>query len=74
VAGHPGRCFPQSLAPVRRRSRPGRQARRADLGEAFPAWQVPGGDAILQPPKPQITLSAKVLQLAKEHDTEPEGR
>jgi hypothetical protein len=46
----------------------------ADLGEAFPAWQVPGGDAILQPPKPQITPSAKVLQLAKEHDTEPRGR
>ena len=44
-----------------------------DLGEAFPAWQAPGRDAILQPPKPQITASAKVLQLAQERDTEPEA-
>jgi hypothetical protein len=45
----------------------------ADLGEAFPAWQAPDRDAILQPPKPQITPSAKVLQLAQERDTEPEA-
>ena len=44
-----------------------------DLGEAFPAWQSPGRDAILQPPKPQITPSAKILQLAQERDTEPEA-
>ena len=44
-----------------------------DLGEAFPAWQAPGRDAILQPPKPQITPSAKILQLAEERDTEPEA-
>ncbi len=44
-----------------------------DLGEAFPAWQAPGRDAILQPPKPQITPSAQMLQLAREHDTEPEA-
>jgi hypothetical protein len=45
----------------------------SDLGEAFPAWQAPGRDAILQPPKPQITPSARVLQLAQERDTEPEA-
>ena len=44
-----------------------------DLGEAFPAWQAPGRDAILQPPKPQITPSARILQLAQERDTEPEA-
>ena len=44
-----------------------------DLGEAFPAWQAPGRDAILQPPKPQIIPSAKILQLAQERDTEPEA-
>ncbi len=43
-----------------------------DLGEAFPAWRAPSRDAILQPPKPQITPSAKILQLA-ERDTEPEA-
>ena len=44
-----------------------------DLGEAFPAWQAPGRDAILQPPKPQITPAARILQLAAEHDTSPEA-
>ena len=44
-----------------------------DLGEAFPARQAPGRDAILQPPKPQITPSARILQLAAERDTEPEA-
>ena len=44
-----------------------------DLGEAFPAWQTPSRDAILQPPKPQITPSAKVLRLVQERDTEPEA-
>jgi conjugative relaxase-like TrwC/TraI family protein len=45
----------------------------ADLGEVFPAWPVLGRDAILQPPKPQITPSGSILQLAAEHDTEPEA-
>jgi hypothetical protein len=44
-----------------------------DLGEAFPAWSPPQRDAILQPPKPQITPSAKILQLAAEPDTSPEA-
>ena len=44
-----------------------------DLGHAFPSWNPPGRDAILQPPKPQITPSAKILQLAGERDTEPEA-
>jgi hypothetical protein len=44
-----------------------------DLGEAFPSWNPPGRDAILQPPKPQITPAAKILQLAAERDTSPEA-
>ena len=44
-----------------------------DLGDAFPSWNPPGRDAILQPPKPQITPSARILQLAAERDTEPEA-
>jgi hypothetical protein len=45
----------------------------ADLGEAFPAWRALGRDAILQPPKPEITPSTTILQLAAGHDTEPEA-
>ena len=44
-----------------------------DLGQAFPSWTGPGKDAILQPPKPEITPSAAILQLAAEHDIEPEA-
>jgi hypothetical protein len=44
-----------------------------DLGEAFPTWQALSRDAILQPPKPEITPSARILQLAAGRDTEPEA-
>jgi hypothetical protein len=44
-----------------------------DLGKAFAASRTPGRDAILQPPKPQITPMAPILQLAAGHDTEPEA-
>jgi hypothetical protein len=37
-----------------------------DLGPAFPAWHPPDRDAILQPPKPEITPSAKILELDRE--------
>jgi hypothetical protein len=37
-----------------------------DFGQAFPAWNPPGKDAILQPPKPDITPSEKILELARE--------
>jgi hypothetical protein len=33
-----------------------------NLGPAFPAWAEPGGDAILQPPKPSIRPSEQVLE------------
>jgi hypothetical protein len=39
-----------------------------DLGHAFPAWNPPGKDAILQPPKPDITPSAKIVELARERE------
>ena len=44
-----------------------------DHGKAFRAMKTPGQDAILQPPKPEITSSARILQLAAEHDIEPEA-
>jgi hypothetical protein len=43
-------------------------------GVTPPSWWAPDyRDAILQPPKPEITPSATILQLAAEHDTEPEA-
>ena len=46
---------------------------KATIGKAFRAMKTPGQDAILQPPKPEITPSARILQLAAEHDIEPEA-
>jgi hypothetical protein len=39
-----------------------------DLGHAFPTWNPPERDAILQPPKPQIQPSAKIVELAREQE------
>jgi hypothetical protein len=43
-----------------------------DLGNAFPGWPASHQDAILKPPKPEIIPAARILQLAAEHDTEPD--
>ena len=53
---------------------PGEAATRANPGEASPAARTLWRDAILQPPKPQITPSAEILQVAAEHDIEHEAR
>ena len=52
---------------------PGEDATRANPGEASPTARTPWQDAILQPPKPQITPSAEILQVAAEHDIEHEA-
>ena len=44
-----------------------------DLGHAFPTTFTRQREAILQPPKPQITPSAKILYLAAERDSSPEA-
>ena len=46
---------------------------REDLGEAFPAQAAPGRDAILQPPKPQIRPSARILEAARQRDASHEA-
>jgi hypothetical protein len=45
----------------------------ANLGPAFPAWEAPARDAILQPPKPQIAPSERIVGLAADRglDWEP---
>jgi hypothetical protein len=45
----------------------------AGLGDTLPSWWVPHRDAILQPPIPEITPSAAILQLAAERDAELEA-
>ena len=43
------------------------------LGQSSPALRTRWPDAILQPPKPQITPSAEILQSAAEPDMDPEA-
>jgi hypothetical protein len=43
------------------------------LGQASPTLRTRWPHAILQPPKPEITPSAEIFQLAAEHDIEPEA-
>jgi hypothetical protein len=43
-----------------------------DLAPAFPAWTPAERDAILQPPKPQITPSARILERVAERDPDRE--
>ena len=52
---------------------PGEDVTRVNPGEASPAPRTPWRDAILHPPKPQITPSAEILQRAAEHDIEHEA-
>ena len=52
---------------------PDEDAVRSRPGKASPALRPPPLDAILQPPRPLITPSAEILQLAAEHDIEPEA-
>jgi hypothetical protein len=66
-------AFREKIAQRRRLEVPREDPGWGDSGEAFPAWSQPRRDAILQPPKPQITPSVKILQLAAERDPEPEA-
>ena len=66
---------------VRRRevARPGHGERARGPGRAVAnggglfTWRTLGQDAILQPPKPSIAPSTRLLQCAFEHDIEPEA-
>jgi hypothetical protein len=47
---------------------PSEDPEEQDLGPAFPTWNPPGRDAILQPPKPEIQPATKVLERARERE------
>ena len=44
-----------------------------DLGQAFPPWPGPPRGAILQPPKPEIRPSPRVLERAADRDADREA-
>ena len=65
-------AFPAAMNEHRQLA-PGENASWVNSGEASPASRTPWQDAILQPPKPQITPSAEILHFAAEYDIEPEA-
>jgi hypothetical protein len=52
---------------------PGADPGWSSLDTVFSARRTPGRAAILQPPKPSVEPSTRILQHAAEHDIEPEA-
>ena len=66
-------AFRERTGQRQRRMTPREDPGRAALGDTLPSWWAPRPDGILRPPKPEITPSAKILQLAAEQDIELEA-
>ena len=56
-----------------RQAAPSEDLEWPDQGQTSPFVWAPRRDAIFQPPRPEISPSARILQLAAEHDIEPEA-
>ena len=67
------RTFADKLAERQSLMVPSEDPDYGDLGQAFPSWTGPGKDAILQPPKPEIRPSARVLERALDRDADMEA-
>jgi hypothetical protein len=65
-------AFREKTGQRQRRMTPREDPGWAALGDTLPSRWAPRTDAILRPRKPEITPSAQILQLAAEHDIEPE--
>ena len=71
AAGH--RTFAGQLADRQSQTVPSDDPDYADLGPAFPAWTSPPREPILQPPKPEIPSSPRILDRAMDRDTDWEA-
>ena len=67
------RTFAATLADRQSLMIPSEDPDYGDLGPAFPPWPGPDKDAILQPPKPEITPSPQILQRAADRDADWEA-
>jgi len=67
------RTFAARLADRQSLTIPSEDPDYGDLGQAFPPWPAPARDAILQPPKPEIQPSARILERALDHDPDLEA-
>ena len=67
------RAFAARLADRQSLTIPSEDPDYGDLGQAFPPWPAPARDAILQPPKPEIQPSERILERALDHDLDMEA-
>jgi TrwC relaxase/AAA domain len=67
------RAFTDRLAQRQSLMVPAEDPDYEDLGSAFPAWAAPARDAILQPPRPQIQPSPRILERVTERDLDREA-
>jgi hypothetical protein len=67
------RTFADGIADRQSQMIPSQDPDYPDLGPAFPAWASPRREPILQPPKPEITPSPRILERAMEHDADWEA-
>ena len=70
-AGH--RTFADRLADRQSQTVPSEDPDYGDHGPAFPAWTSPGQEPILQPPKPEIPPSPRILERAMDRDADWEA-
>ena len=71
AAGH--RTFAGKLADRQSQTVPSEDPDYGDLGPAFPAWTSPRREPILQPPKPEIPPSPRILERAIDRDADWEA-
>jgi hypothetical protein len=71
AAGH--RTFADRLAARQSLMVPCEDRDYGDLVQAFPPWPGRSTDAILQPPKPEIRPSARILERATDRDADREA-
>ena len=71
AAGH--RTFADGIADRQSQMIPSQDPDYGDLGPAFPAWASPRREPILQPPKPEIPPSPRILERAMERDADWEA-
>lgn len=67
------RSFAELLANRLSMMIPSRDPDYSDLGQAFPSWPSDGKGAILQPPRPEIPPSPRILERVIEHDADWEA-
>ena len=67
------RAFAAKLADRQSLTIPSEDPDYGDLGQAFPPWPVPARAAILQPPKPEIAPSERILERAIDRDRDMEA-